>query len=279
MGPLLSTLGDRVRAERKSRGWSQKELCARAGMSARFLLQLEGGKANVSLVRLSEVAAALDLSLVSLLAGLGPGADATDRVAGAVRVMSAAAQDRLVAQVAGSSGKLALIGLRGAGKTTIGEAAAAALGVEFVVLDRAVEEASGMSLALLFELHGPEGYRARAREVLRAVLRQPGRTIVEVGGSVVLDEVSAGLLWSEAHVVWLSAAPEAHLDRVARQGDTRPMAGHEDALADVRTILEAREAVHRTAHIHVDTMIGLNLAVQAVIKAGHSLFSLQVEDA
>ncbi|MCO4744843.1 MAG: helix-turn-helix domain-containing protein [Proteobacteria bacterium] len=272
MSSLLSTVGQRVRAQRGARGWSQKVLCERAGMSPRFLVQLESGQANVSLTRLSEVAEALEVSLVSLVAGLGPESDAPDRVARAVRGMPAALQDRVVARVSGSDEKVALIGLRGAGKSSIGAAAAQALGIEFVVLDRAVEAASGLSLAMLFEIHGPEGYRVRARAVLREVLRRPGRAVVEIGGSLVMDEASADLLWSEARVVWLSATPAAHLERVAKQGDTRPMAGHQDARAEITALLTAREVVHKRAHHHVDTMLGLNPSVEAVIQAARALF-------
>lgn len=240
-------------------------------MSPRFLVQLEGGKANVSLARLAEVAEALDTSLVSLLAGLGPVSDAPDRAASVVLAAPGDVQDRLLARLDATPTKVALIGLRGAGKTTIGRTAAETLGLPFVQLDREIESAAGLSLATIFELHGPEGYRERARTALRNTLRHEGPAIVEVGGSVILDEVCEQLLWSEAVVVWLSAPPNAHLERVAAQGDTRPMAGHRHALAEIEAILGAREPIHRRAHVHVDTANGLQVAVEAVIGAARSL--------
>lgn len=268
---LLEAVGGRIRGLRVARGWSQRVLCARAGMSPRFLVQLEGGKTNVSLVRLAEVAEALEVSLVSLVAGLGPAADAADRVARAVREMPASAQDRLVAEVCAGPEKLALIGLRGAGKSTLGRAAADALDQPFVELDREVERATGLTLGALFEMHGPEGYRARAREVLRAVLREPGPGIVEIGGSLVLDPPSEELLWAEARVVWLQASPQEHLERVAAQGDSRPASGHRDALGEIESILAAREPTYRRAHLHIDTAVGLEAGVVAVTEAGRQL--------
>ncbi len=251
---MLSSLGERVRAARQERGWSQRALAANAGISSRFLVQLEAGEANVSLQKLAGLATALECSLVSLLAGMGPVEDAVDRIASTARGHSPQEQDRLVLALGrGQKEKIALVGLRGAGKTTVGRAVARKAGCLFVELNRRVEERAGMSLGEVFEYHGVERYRALSLEALEAVLAQPGACVLEVGGSLVLDRVAYELLREHTRVVWLAASPEEHLRRVAAQGDTRPMAGREDALGELQAILQRREALYALADQRVDT--------------------------
>lgn len=269
----LETLGLRIRTARLARGWSQRAFCDRAGLSPRFAVQLEAGQANPSLSRLADVARALDCSMVTLLSGLGPHTDEPDRAARLVAELPPHARERAVSRLAPSPTRVALIGLRGAGKSTIGAQAAQALGCPFMRLDEEVERRTGLSLGTLFELQGPEGYRDRARETLQALLDAPGHGIVEIGGSLVMDEAARSLLWSRAVVIWLSASPASHLGRVAAQGDTRPMAGHGDARAEIEAILAGRRSVHEQAHHHIDTDIGLNHAVEAVIRASRPTVS------
>ncbi len=253
---LLSSLGDRVRASRQERGWSQRTLAANAGISPRFLVQLEAGEANVSLQKLAGLAAAFECSLVALLAGMGPVRDTVDRIASAVRDQSPQEQDHLVlALERGPKQKIALVGLRGAGKTTVGRAVAREAGCPFVELNRRIEERAGMSLGEIFEYHGVERYRALSLEALEAVLAQPGPCVLEVGGSLVLDQAAYEMLRDHTRVVWLAASPEEHLRRVAAQGDTRPMAGREDALGELQAILERREALYALADERVDTEV------------------------
>jgi XRE family aerobic/anaerobic benzoate catabolism transcriptional regulator len=253
---LLSSLGERVRSARRERGWSQRALAANAGISPRFLVQLEAGEANVSLQKLAGLAAAFDCSLVTLLAGAGPVRDAVDRIASAARDQSPQELDHLVLALEGArKEKVALVGLRGAGKTTVGRAVARVAGCSFVELNRRVEEQAGMSLGEIFEYHGVERYRALSQESLEAVLAEPGPCVLEVGGSLVLDQVAYDMLRDHTRVVWLAASPEEHLRRVAAQGDTRPMAGREDALGELQAILERREALYALADQRVDTEI------------------------
>lgn len=262
----LDQLGQRLKAARVAQGWSQKELCAQAGVSPRFLVQLEGGEANVSLRRLADVAVALDCSLVSLLAGLGP-EDPVDRVADALRKVDEDTCRHVLLEVEGArTGKIALVGLRGAGKSAVGREAANRLGCPFVELNRLVVERAGMSLAEVFEYHGAGRYHALCADVLESLLLEPGASVIEVGGSLVLDDTAYGLLREHSRVVWLQATPEAHLERVRAQGDTRPMAGRDDALGELRQILQDRSPLYGLAHQQVDTVMeGFEGSIQAVV--------------
>ena len=264
---ILGVLGARIRQMRLARGWSQRELGGRASVSPRFLVQLESGEGNVSVRRLADVAGALGASLVSLLAGLGPVDDLADRFAAkALSLDPVGAADLLDGLRLPSIAKVSLLGLRGAGKTAVGRQAAARIGCPFVELDRRVEEQAGMTLAEVFEYHGPERYRELSVAALRQVLAQPAAVVLEVGGSVVLDPTVLELLDSRTRLVWLRATAEEHLRRVRAQGDTRPMAGRADPLGELRAILAAREPLYARAAHHVDTVnAGEMGAVDAVV--------------
>lgn len=216
-------LGRRLRRLRTARGWSQKALCERAGLSPRFLVQLERGQANPSLQRLLELAAAFEMPLSELVADLS------------------------------SPAKVALIGMRGAGKSTIGRALAQHLGCRFLSLDEVIEARAGMRLGDLFEFQGPEGYRAFAKAAVDHVLAEPGAAVLEVGGSLVMEESAYSALRVGCEVVWLQARPEVHLERVREQGDLRPMAGWANPLAELQAILARRAPLYGLAHRQVDT--------------------------
>jgi XRE family transcriptional regulator, aerobic/anaerobic benzoate catabolism transcriptional regulator len=262
---LLESLGERVRALRTARGWSQRALCAEAGLSPRYLVQLEAGQANVSLNRLAPLAKALGVSLVSLLAGLGTVRDPADRMASALLSMSPDRQRELLRSVDPRPAKLSLIGLRGAGKTTIGRRVATSLNCPFILLDDWVQDQAGMSLAEIFEFHGADRYRQLCVTALRQILDdQPG--VLEVGGSVVQDPDAWDLLHRHSRVIWLQATPEEHLRRVFAQGDLRPMEGRGDALGEIRTILQSRASLYARADTHIDThATGIEGAVRAVL--------------
>lgn len=249
----LTLLGQRVRAHRTKRGWSQKQLCERAGVSPRFLVQVERGEANPSITRLSEIAQALDVSVTALVTGLGP-QDATDEIASHAAELDLRARRRLLLRLRGQvRDKTALVGLRGAGKSTIGQALAARIGAPFVQLDRRVEELAGMSLAEVFEFHGAERYRELARGALDEALAKPGPAVLEIGGSLVQDAELYTALRAACRVVWLRASPEAHLERVRAQGDLRPLAGWADPLAQLTSILETRAPLYALAEVHLET--------------------------
>lgn len=263
------TLGRRIREQRLSRGLSQRALCARAGVSPRFLVQLEQGSANPSIGRLSDLARALGLSVTSLVAGLGP-ADAVDEIASICRGMPLSSRRRVLLGLRDSrKEKVALVGLRGAGKTTLGRALAETLEAPFVELDRSVEERAGMGLSDLFEFHGAARYRDLARASLEATLAQPGAAVIEIGGSLVADEELYAVLRQHCRVVWLRASPEEHLRRVQEQGDLRPMAGWADPLAQLRTLLASREALYGLADLAVETdVLGVEGSLGRLVSLG-----------
>jgi len=240
---LLQEVGERVRTRREALGLTQKELSSRAGLSIRFLAQLERGDGNISLRRFAEVAAALGVTPAALLAG------------------SHAPEPR---EPRGPI--VALLGLRGAGKSTIGARLAAGLGVPFVELDALIERAAGLSLAEIFELHGEAYYRRLERETLRAFLADhQGGAVLATGGSIVGDRETYRLLREHTVTVWLRARPEDHWNRVLQQGDQRPMAESPHAMAELRALLAAREPLYATAHHTIDTSAtGVDGAVGAI---------------
>jgi XRE family aerobic/anaerobic benzoate catabolism transcriptional regulator len=221
---ILETLGRRVRAARSERGWTIRELAERSGVSMRFLVQLETGSANISVKRLAELADALRVSAGDLLSG-------------------SAAPPRIIA----------LLGLRGAGKTTIGRQLARRLHVRFVELDRQIEKAADMSLVELFSLYGEQYYRRLEHDTLAALVAEPRDMVLATGGGLVAAPDTFALLRKAATTIWLRATPEDHWNRVVRQGDRRPMADHPQAMADLRALLASREPLYATADRMVDT--------------------------
>jgi XRE family aerobic/anaerobic benzoate catabolism transcriptional regulator len=238
---MLDVLGERVRRRREALGLTQRALAAKAGLSLRFLAQLEAGEGNISLKRFAELARALGVSAAALLAE----AEGQGEPAAAPRV--------------------ALVGLRGAGKSTVGARLAKRLGVPFVELDAEVEKAAELPLAQIFELHGEAYYRRLERETLRRVLAEHDAFVLATGGSIVGDRDTWRLLRERAVTVWLRAKPEDHWNRVIQQGDERPMRKNPHAFAELRALLTAREPLYATAHHTVDTShLGVDGAVAAI---------------
>ncbi|RMH39017.1 MAG: helix-turn-helix domain-containing protein [Deltaproteobacteria bacterium] len=224
---LLATVGARVRALREHRGLSRRQLSAACGVSERFLAQLEAGEGNISLARFADVAVALGTTPAELLVGATP----------------STAPDGIVA----------LIGLRGAGKSTVGAALAERRGVPFVEVDARIEQTAGLSLAEIFELHGEAYYRRLEREVLAQLFAENRPAVLATGGSIVNDRDNFSILRERCTTVWLRARAEDHWNRVLLQGDRRPMAENPHAFAELRALLTAREPLYSAADHIVDT--------------------------
>lgn len=235
---LLRDLGAVVRARRSELGMTMRVLAKAADVSERFLVQLEAGEGNISVARLEDVAEALETSGAELLTRAASAAVARDARA------SANANDRPI---------LALVGLRGAGKSSIGAAVAERLGHPFVELDELIVREAQMTLSAIFEIHGERYYRGVEREVLRRLLTQGKPTVVATGGSIVTDPETWGLLRSRARTVWLKATPQEHWSRVVAQGDVRPMRDRPRAMNELRALLTAREPLYQQAETVVDT--------------------------
>jgi XRE family aerobic/anaerobic benzoate catabolism transcriptional regulator len=255
-------LGDRVRELRARRGMTRKILAKDSGVSERYLAQLETGQGNASLGTLRRVARALDVPPASLIADAHePPAGLTQafellrrlepgRLAEARALLTKTFGD---ADAAGRAGRIALIGLRGAGKTTLGTALAERLGVPFVELDREIERESGVSLATIFDFYGQAGFRRMERRCLDRVIEEHPRFVLATGGSIVSEPSTFERLLAACRTVWLKAAPAEHMARVVAQGDMRPMAGNRESMADLNRILAFREPLYRRADAQVDT--------------------------
>ncbi len=258
---LLARIGARVREARASRGMTRKLLAAHSQISERYLAQLEGGAANPSVVVLSKLAEALGMDIPALLEPRTPDAVELGLITRLLKRAPAGALGAIRSRLTQELGRdddvrrarIALVGLRGAGKTTLGARLARELGVPFVELDGEIERAAGISLSEIFLLYGQAGFRRYERRCLEAVIDAHPRCVIATGGSLVTEAATLDLLLSNCLTVWLKAAPEEHMARVVAQGDTRPMAGNIEAMDDLKRILAARGALYAQADAVVDT--------------------------
>lgn len=269
--PLLENLGEKVREARKSLGYTLADLAERAALSRRFLGDLERGRANISLLALARVATALKLPLDDMLHP-GPLASPGQREAHErLRRMSEAELEEVLVDLRrfgphpDRARRLALVGLRGAGKTTIGRRIARDQGLVFVELDETIEARAGLPLSDLFAFHGEAHYRQLERQALEGLEETPGPLLLAVGGSIVTSSTSWQLLRRQFVTCWLEASPEDHWSRVVAQGDHRPMEGQPTAMARLREILAERTPRYQQSRHHIDTTrLGLEGSVQAV---------------
>lgn len=260
----LVELGNRVRAWRARRGMTRKALAADSGLSERFLADVEGGKGNVSINSLEAIARALNITVIDLLQDAPRSALA--RTQGLLsrlddsqlhHAYSLLGRTFDLDDARGREQRVALIGLRGAGKSTLGAHLAADCDVPFIELDRQIEREAGTSMNEILLLNGQAGYRRyERRALLRIAEDHPGGVVMTTGGSIVSERETFDLLQSRFYCVWLKASPEEHMSRVVAQGDMRPFdangASHE-ALDDIRRILASREALYAQADAVVDT--------------------------
>ncbi len=259
---FLRQLGDRVRELRARRGMTRRILASDSGLSERYLAQLESGQGNVSVLLLRQLARALDVALPRLLIDEAEHPAALERAVELLRALPPerleAARELLARSFAagdpeGRRRRIALIGLRGAGKTTLGTILAERLDVPFVELDREIERASGVSLATIFDFYGQAGFRRLERSCLDRVLEEHPRFVLAAGGSIVSEPATFEHLLAGCFTVWLHASPAEHMARVVAQGDMRPMAGNTESMADLERILAGREPLYRRADADVDT--------------------------
>jgi XRE family transcriptional regulator, aerobic/anaerobic benzoate catabolism transcriptional regulator len=241
---------------------TRKILARDSGVSERYLAQLESGQGNASLLVLRQVARALDVPLETLVTATS---EAPAALAHATELLRRLDPDQLGEAHAllqktfgeqdaeARSHRIALIGLRGAGKTTLGAALAERLAVPFVELDREIERESGVSLATIFDFYGQAGFRRMERRCLDRVIDEHPRFVLATGGSIVSEPSTFERLLAACRTVWLKAAPAEHMARVVAQGDMRPMAGNRESMADLERILAFREPLYRRADADVDT--------------------------
>ena len=271
---FLAELGRRVRHGRALRGMSRKVLARVSGISERYIAQLESGEGNVSIKLLRRVAAAMGTRIEDLLVDR-PGEDwpiFRDLLGAASPAQIARARAVLAGETPSAgpvaADRVALIGLRGAGKSALGRIAAERLGRPFVELTKEIERAHGLSIAEILALYGQEGLRRREQAMLREIIARRGAVIVTTGGGIVAEPVTFELLLNSFVTVWLKAAPEEHMARVRQQGDLRPMADDRDAMAELRAILLSREPLYARASITVDTTgLDVETAAQHLVAA------------
>ncbi len=256
---FLHAFGQRLRLMRARRGMTRRALAGQSGVSERYLAQLEAGRGNASVSVLRALARAFGADPADLIAEQPDPPPELGRLLGLVRRLAppqiVAARRLLETQLLPDRERrerIALIGLRGAGKSTLGPLIATARGVPFFELDREVERSAGMGLAEIFELHGQAGFRRLERGALEALLARSGGLVVAVGGSVVAEPGNFALLLGACRTVWIRATPAEHMARVVAQGDLRPMADTREAMADLRAILASREALYAQADLVLD---------------------------
>jgi XRE family transcriptional regulator, aerobic/anaerobic benzoate catabolism transcriptional regulator len=258
---FLEQLGQHVRTMRALRGMSRKVLAKVSGISERYIAQLEAGRGNVSIVLLRRVSHAMGAHLEDLIPHQEPSPDwavIRDLLRKATPAQVAQAKDIL----AGHSGSMqrrssfagiALIGLRGAGKSTLGKLLAKKIGWNFVELNKEIEAQNGLSVAEIIALYGQEGFRRLEQSALTQLLARKELTVLATGGGIVSEPVTFDLILSSFYTIWLKAEPEEHMARVRKQGDLRPMADDRSAMAELRNILTSREPLYARASAVVDT--------------------------
>jgi len=259
---FLRSVGERIREARSRRGMSRRILARDSAVSERYLAQLEAGLGNISIALLRQIAHAMGLPIGDLLRE-GP-----DRPVELTLLMQtlgrlspqelSQARKLLTAQFgsAAESGRhhrVALIGLRGAGKSTLGARLARDLRMPFIELDREIEREAGAKLGEIFDLYGQAAYRRYERRALDSVIERFERAVIATGGSIVSEAATFDLLLSACYTIWLTADPEEHMARVIAQGDFRPMAGNEEAMDDLRRILIGRNSLYSKADATMNT--------------------------
>ncbi len=256
---LLALVGNRVRSGRTRIGLSRRMLSEKSGVSQRYLAQLEGGHGNISIALLMRIAHALDLDIELLIAEADPWNSDLGTISSLLRSATKAQREGILAILDPEKpdlkrgGRIALIGLRGAGKSTLGQLSAERLGLPFLELNDEIEVASGIPVHEVIALYGQEGYRHLEHQALERIVATRDMAILAVAGGIVSHPETFNYLLGNCHTIWLKADPEEHMARVRGQGDERPMAGNPNAMAELRNILQSRETLYSRAAACVNT--------------------------
>ena len=261
--PLLVVLGDRVRSLRAQRGLTRKAVAVAADVSERHLANLEYGTGNASILVLQQVAQALHCSLAELVGDITTSSPEWLLIRELLEHRSEADLRRAriaLGELLGSGRndaarhrRIALVGLRGAGKSTLGPMLAQDLDVPFIELSREIEKLAGCSVREIHDLYGTNAYRRYERRALEETVQIYGEVVIATPGGIVSDPATFNELLAHCTTVWLQAAPEEHMGRVIAQGDTRPMAASKEAMEDLRRILDGRAAFYSKADLTIDT--------------------------
>jgi XRE family aerobic/anaerobic benzoate catabolism transcriptional regulator len=259
---FAAEVGRLVRLGRAKRGMTRRQLAEGAGASERYLAQIEGGQGNPSVVMLKSIAEALELPVIELLPRSNSRAAAVTRIVDLLGRLPQsdlpAIAEWVEARVTRQTGddrarRIALVGLRGAGKSTLGQQLAKALGCPFIELDRLVEQEYGARIPDLIEIAGVATFRRYERACLERVIAANEAAVIATAGGIVANAETYGFLLRHTHTVWLKARPDDHMGRVMQQGDFRPMAQNREAMADLVAILDARSPDYARADAELDT--------------------------
>ena len=262
--PFLVALGERVRSLRARRGMTRKAVAQAANVSERHLANLEYGEGNASILVLLQVSGALQCSLAEMIGDVTTSSPewlmirellvhCNEAALRRVRISLADLQGSGVTDGAGVSTRVALVGLRGAGKSTLGGMLAEDLDFPFVELSREIEKFAGCSVAEIQALYGVSAYRRYERRALEEAIQIYPEAVIATPGGLVSDPANFNLLLAHCSTVWLKAEPEDHMKRVVAQGDTRPMAASREAMQDLKGILAGRAAFYSKAQLQIDT--------------------------
>src|SRR5215472_1123592 len=260
-GEFLTLLGKRVRELRSGRGMTRKQMSQQADVSERHLAQLESGEGNISVLLLERIAAALHEPITNLFAPQTVEPAQKRTIQTFLEQLPEHRLEEVLSRLMRDFGheektrrmRIALIGMRGAGKSTLGSMLAKETQNRFVELDNEIEKDTGMPLGEIFSLYGQSGFRAIEKRTLERVLKENDRAVISVGGGVVSEKETFDYLLSQCYTIWIKTQPEEHMSRVMAQGDFRPMAANNQAMEDLRRILGAREPLYRKADMVVDT--------------------------
>ena len=261
--PFLAALGERTRALRSRRGLTRRGLAKAAEVSERHLANVEMGVGNASIQFLRQVALSLNCTLAELVGDETASSPEWLMIREILRGRSeselAQARGSLAAMFGAPASqaarrqRVALIGLRGAGKSTLGRMLADSWVVPFIELNRQVESLAGCSLAEIHSLYGPAAYRRHEKRALEDAIQRFPRAVIATPGGIVSEPATFNMLLAHCYTVWVRASPEEHMSRVLAQGDTRPMSGNAEAMNDLRRILESRAAFYSKADEVFDT--------------------------